>query len=451
MKIRKGIPLLVIFLFGYLYPSVNTVDIPNITKKVDRVFEKFNRFDSPGAAVLVQLHGRNIYKKCFGLANLEHHIPIGPECSFDLASVSKHLTSFAVLLLEKNGQLDLDDDIRRYLPELPDYNTKITIRHLLYQSSGLWEFWTILNKYSGFRDRDYFKMIDVLNLLRHQGELVFNPGTKYAYTNTNYSLLAEIIKRLMSRTGLTEIRDDLSGKRAALYFGHGMDGHSALALGRAFQWMGCDVEAINADSIKRDGLSRFDVLAIPGGESNPNPWQELGLDGKLKIQNFIRDGGGYIGICLGTLFASDNGYFWGNKWGIDELYLDIFPGVAYCGQEKIAPKGSWPLMTYLKICGHSHPITALLPDRIKLVCYPNGPYLQPYELKNATIIATFELTGNPAMVAFEYGKGRVFLSGPHPEIDVESDRDGSSKFSNLSDEESDWPLLLTAMKWITAH
>jgi len=196
MKIRKGIPLLVIFLFGYLYPSVNTVDIPNITKKIDRVFEKFNRFDSPGAAVLVQLHGRNIYKKCFGLANLEHHIPIEPESSFDLASVSKHLTSFAVLLLEKDGKLDLDDDIRRYLPELPDYNTKITIRHLLYQSSGLWEFWTILNKYSGFRDRDYFKMIDVLNLLRHQGELVFNPGTKYAYTNTNYSLLAEIIKRL---------------------------------------------------------------------------------------------------------------------------------------------------------------------------------------------------------------------------------------------------------------
>jgi len=262
---------------------------------------------------------------------------------------------------------------------------------------------------------------------------------------------AYLHRRLMSRQGLTEIGDDLSGIRVALYFGRGMDGHSALALGRAFQWMGCDVEAIHADGIKRDCLPRFDVLAFPGGESNPNPWEELGMDGRSKIQKFIRDGGGYIGICLGALFACDNGYYWGNKWGTDELYLDIFPGVAYCGQEKIAPKGSWPLMTYLKICGHSHSITGLLPDRIKIVCYPNGPYLQPYELKNVTIIATFELTGNPAMVAFEYGKGRVFLSGPHPEIDVESDRDGSSKFNNLSDEESDWPLLLAAMKWITAH
>jgi glutamine amidotransferase-like uncharacterized protein len=262
---------------------------------------------------------------------------------------------------------------------------------------------------------------------------------------------AYLHRRLMSRQGLTEVRSDLSGIRVALYFGRGMDGHSALALGRAFQWMGCDVECIQAHRIKHDGLSRFDVLAFPGGESHPNPWEELGSDGKSKIQSFLRDGGGYIGICLGALFACDNCTFWGNELGIDDLYLDVFPGVAYCGQEKIAPKGSWPFMTYLKISGHSHPITSSLPDRIKIVCYPNGPSFRLYEHNNVTIIATFEMTGNPAMVALEYGKGRVFLSGPHPEIDVESDRDGSSKFNNLSDEESDWPLLLAVMKWLAAQ
>ena len=273
-------------------------------------------------------------------------------------------------------------------------------------------------------------------------------GRKVEVKITYFSTLRQ---RLMSRKNLTEIRDDLSGIRVAIYFGHGMDGHSALALGRAFQWMGCNVKIVNADSIKSDCLNHFNVLAFPGGESNPDPWEELGLDGKSKIQRFIRTGGGYIGICLGALFASDKGYFWGTKWGVDELYLDLFPGVAYCGQEKISPKGSWPLMTNLKISSHTHPITDSLPKRIKVVFYPNGPYLQPYKGTNITIVATFEITGSPAMVAFEYGKGRVFLSGPHPEIEVDSDRDGSSKFNALSDEGSEWPLLLAVMKWLNAR
>ena len=136
-------------------------------------------------------------------------------------------------------------------------------------------------------------------------------------------------------------------------------------------------------------------------------------------------------------------------WGVDEIYLDIFPGVAYCGQEEIASKGSWPLMTDLKISNNTHPIIDSLPERIKIVTYPNGPYLKPYEETNVTIIAIFEITGNPAMVVFEYGKGRVFLSGPHPEIEVDSDRDGSGKFNDLDDDGSEWPLLLSVMKWLT--
>jgi glutamine amidotransferase-like uncharacterized protein len=273
-------------------------------------------------------------------------------------------------------------------------------------------------------------------------------GRKLEIKTTYFPTLRQ---RLMSRKNLTKIKDDLSGIRVAIYFGHGMDGHSALAIGRAFQWMGCHVEIVHAESIKSDCLNHYDVLAFPGGESNPNPWEELGLDGKSKIQRFIRDGGGYIGICLGALFASDKCDFWGTKLGADELYLDIFPGVAYCGQVEIAPKGSWPLMTDLKISNHTHPITDSLPDRIKVVYYPNGPYLQPYKDTHITVVATFEITGNPAMVAFEYGKGKVFLSGPHPEIEVDSDRDGSNKFNKLSDEGSEWPLLLAVMKWLTAR
>ena len=255
-------------------------------------------------------------------------------------------------------------------------------------------------------------------------------------------------QRLKVRKGLGDIRNDLSGTRVAMYFGSGMDKHSALALGRAFQWMGCGVEVVDAPRIKNGYLDRFDVLACPGGASRPDPWKSLGLEGKSKIQAFIKAGGGYIGICFGALYASDHCDFWGVRIGKGELYLDLFPGTAYCGQEEIAPQGGFPLMTWLKIVDNTHPITESLPERIKIVYYPNGPYLEPYDGANVSIIAEYEITENPAMVAFEYGKGRIFLSGPHPEIEVDSNRDGSRRFQDLSDEGSEWPLLLAVMKWL---
>ncbi len=258
-----------------------------------------------------------------------------------------------------------------------------------------------------------------------------------------------LLERLRSRDGLAETQNDLRGTRAAVFFGRGMDGHSALAIGRAFQWMGCDVDVVDPDDIKRGLLADFDVLAFPGGETDPDPWNELGPAGKAKVQEFIRNGGGYVGICFGALFAATSGDFWGAEIGERELYLDLFAGEAHCGQADVAPRGSWPLMTDLAVSHCGHPITAALPERIRVVSYPNGPYFQPNKGVEVTIVATFAATGNPAMVAFEYGGGRVFLSGPHPEIEVDSDRDGSSRFDELSDQGSEWPLLLAAMRWIT--
>ena len=260
-------------------------------------------------------------------------------------------------------------------------------------------------------------------------------------------------QRQISLDAPTETRGELSGVKVAIYFGDGMDRHSARAMEMAFQWMGCQVEMINADEIKNDRLDNFEVLGFPGGESNPDPWGELGLEGKEKIQKFISEGGGYIGICLGALYASDDGDFWNDqiKVGEEELYLDLFPGVAYCGQEEIAPQGVWPLMTWLDLSDRTHPIADSLPERMKIVYYPSSPYLQPYDSSDVTIVATYATTGNPAMVAFDYGNGKVFLSGPHPEIEVDSDRDGSNAFQELSDEGSEWPLLLEVMKWLTAR
>jgi glutamine amidotransferase-like uncharacterized protein len=261
------------------------------------------------------------------------------------------------------------------------------------------------------------------------------------------SRFAALRERLLALPNNAGVRRDLAGVRLAVYFDEGMDQNSALALGRAGQWAGCQVDLVNAKLIKAGELSRFHVLAIPGGERDPDPWHDLGSEGKASIRQFVAAGGGYIGICLGAVYASSSGLFWGAPIHAPDDYLDLFPGTAQCGQPAIAPKGSWPVLTGLLVAAPDHPITRGLPSRFDAVMYPNGPYLQPGDERSITVLTRFAATGRPAMIALQYGEGRVFVSGPHPEIDVTSDRDGSSMFEDLEDEESEWPLLLSALRW----
>ena len=199
-KIMHRFFSVILILTLYANQAISETDIDSFAVRVNQLFQHYHNDTTPGVAVLVQHKGEILYLRCFGSANLEHNIPITPQTSFDLASVSKHITAFAILMLERQGKLDINENIRSYLNELPQFADSIRIKDLIYQSSGLWEFWTILNKYSGFRNRDYFNMNDVLTLIQYQEELLFPPGTRYAYTNTNYSLLAEIVKRITGQS-----------------------------------------------------------------------------------------------------------------------------------------------------------------------------------------------------------------------------------------------------------
>jgi hypothetical protein len=128
-------------------------------------------------------------------------------------------------------------------------------------------------------------------------------GTRLA-TPVRFPTLAE---RLKNRTGLAEPRDDLPGTRVAVYFGRGMGPHSALALGRAFQWMGGEVDVIDADAIRTGALDHIELLAFPGGERNPNPWGELGHEGRSAIRDFVRGGGSCVGIPRGAVRSPHRG------------------------------------------------------------------------------------------------------------------------------------------------
>lgn len=165
------------------------------TSKVDELFLEFSKTDSPGAAVCIVKDGRIVIERQYGSANLEYNIPITPSTVFHIGSVSKQFTGFALLLLEEEGRISLDDDIRKYLPEVPVFGDTIRIRHLLRHMSGLREQENLLDL-CGISNADVITTDHLLKLIRRQKELNFRPGDEIEYCNTGYFLLAQIIERV---------------------------------------------------------------------------------------------------------------------------------------------------------------------------------------------------------------------------------------------------------------
>lgn len=168
-------------------------------EEIDALFREWNRDDSPGCALGIYQGGEIAYARGYGMSNLEHRVPITPDSIFHVASISKHFATFSIALLEADGELSPDDDVRRYVPEVPDFGQTITLRHLIHHTSGLRDQWSLL-RLSGWRQEDLVKEDDVLDLVRRQRELNFAPGERELYSNTGYTLLAVVVKRV---TGLS--------------------------------------------------------------------------------------------------------------------------------------------------------------------------------------------------------------------------------------------------------
>jgi len=168
-------------------------------KAVDKLFSTVDRDNRPGAAVSIVQDGRIVYKKGYGMANLEYDIPITPSTIFHIASVSKQFTAFSILLLEQEGLLSLDDDVRKYIPEVPDFGKTITLRQLAHHTSGLRDQWNLL-ALAGWRLDDVITTEHILKLVSKQKELNFDPGEEMLYCNTGYTLLAEVVARVSGKT-----------------------------------------------------------------------------------------------------------------------------------------------------------------------------------------------------------------------------------------------------------
>ena len=171
-----------------------------IASRVDKLFATWDKPNSPGCALAVIKDGSIVYKRGYGAADLDHDVPISSATVFHVASVSKQFTAFSVLLLAQQGKLSLDDQVRKYITELRDFGTPITIRHLMHHTSGLRDQWNLLIM-SGWRlSEDVVRDEDVLDLVSRMKSLNFKPGDEHLYSNTGYTLLAQIVKRVSGQS-----------------------------------------------------------------------------------------------------------------------------------------------------------------------------------------------------------------------------------------------------------
>jgi CubicO group peptidase (beta-lactamase class C family) len=205
-----------------------------LATKVDKLFADVDKPDSPGAAIAVIKDGAVVYKRGYGIANLEYSVPITPSTVFHVASVSKQFTAFAVTLLANQGKLSLDDDIRKHLPEVPDFGKKITIRHLIHHTSGLRDQWELLAM-GGWRLDDVITKEHILKMVRHQKELNFEPGQEHLYSNTGYTLLAVIAERVSGKS-FREFTEANIFKPLGMTNTHFHDDHQMIVKNRAYSY-----------------------------------------------------------------------------------------------------------------------------------------------------------------------------------------------------------------------
>jgi CubicO group peptidase (beta-lactamase class C family) len=162
---------------------------------VDRIFAEWDKPETPGCALGVVQNGKFIYERGYGMANLDYDIPNSPRFVYYIGSDSKQFTATSIALLVLQGKISLDDDIRKYIPELPDYGTPITISHLLHHTAGIRDMYVLMDL-AGKRMEDVFTDDEALALIARQKELNFKPGDEYLYSNSNYWLLGQIVKRV---------------------------------------------------------------------------------------------------------------------------------------------------------------------------------------------------------------------------------------------------------------
>lgn len=175
-------------------------DASALGPQIDKIFDQYTR-STPGCAVGLAKDGRTLYTQGYGSANLEYGVPLTDSTVLESGSVAKQFTASALVLLARDGKLSLDDDIHKYLPEVPDFGgQRITIRNLLTHTSGLRDQWGLLGIEGLGPGTQVHTPLTTLDLVEHQKMLNFPPGSEYLYSNTGYALAGLIVQRVSGKS-----------------------------------------------------------------------------------------------------------------------------------------------------------------------------------------------------------------------------------------------------------
>jgi len=166
-------------------------------KSIDSIFNKYDNLDSPGFAVGILKDSTVLFKSGYGAANLDHAIPIDNHTAFDIASVSKQFTAACIALLIMDGTLDLNTPAQDFIPELSKYRDTIRIKHLMYNTSGLTDYFKLPRRNTdSWLDFHYFDTEEAIKTSLGQDTLSFTPGEKWDYSNVNFMLLTKVVEKI---------------------------------------------------------------------------------------------------------------------------------------------------------------------------------------------------------------------------------------------------------------
>lgn len=290
------------------------------TRKIDKLFRSWDKPDTPGFSIAVIHHGKIEYSRCYGMASLEHRAQISDKTVFDIGSTSKQFVAFCIALLENRKKLSLDDEVHKFIPELTSYRYPVTLRHLLFHTSGIRDYLALM-ELAGMRYENEYPDEEILGLIFKQKELNFKPGGEFLYSNSGYLLLGEVIKRVSGQS----LRE-FSAKNIFLPLGmrntHFNDDFTQVIRNKATGYSVVDGDI-------KVNISLFDAVGDGGVNTTVG-------DLALWDENFYRNilgGGGELIKKITTPGILNNGRFLDYAYG---LFV-----TEYRGQKLISHGGAW--------------------------------------------------------------------------------------------------------------
>lgn len=305
--IRNHLLCICAFLTLNVYSQIPTGE----QSRLGELFKSWNNRVSPGAAVGIIKDGKLVYSKGYGMADLEHDVPITDSTIFYIGSVSKQFVTMCLLLLEEQGELSLDDRVQKYLPDFPEYSAPLTIRHFIHHTSGVKDNLTLW-ELAGNNVLDQIDKEEMYQLIRRQKELNFTPGEQYLYSNSCYFMLGLIVEKI-SGESLRDFAHKNIFAPLGMYNTFIGDDNTRIIKNRAFSYQ-------KSENGFENQIMRYDLVGSGGIYSNIRDlyfWDQnfyhnkLGKGSQALIEKMHTEGMLNNGKSSGYAFAVSNGAYRG--------------------------------------------------------------------------------------------------------------------------------------------